>query len=227
MFTKKITILFLLSMYFISCTIEDSSDVNQQKIYADYDLRYDANSDKTRVVARFRFGGATGTLLQLTGDAQVLFKGDKLPFQTVFGGHTKEYAGEISTGSFEYTNTEFDVVINEIPTYESIGFPDDLSEVSKSGSYELSWKGKPLSVDQRAAVFIGSWTWGQDALFIEDGDGTTSVILGKDKLAQVATGNTTFYLERTTATDIGQGTPEGGRIRSSYRGINKSVEVTE
>lgn len=41
---------------------EDSSDVNQNKIYCDYELFYNQNDDKTQAVARFRFGGPTGTL---------------------------------------------------------------------------------------------------------------------------------------------------------------------
>ena len=76
MFNRLILVTLAIITIFSSCTIEDSADVNQAKIYADYDLRYDANTDKTRVVATFKFGGATGTNLQLSDPAQVVFNGE-------------------------------------------------------------------------------------------------------------------------------------------------------
>ena len=91
-------ILFITSMILASCTIEDSSDVNQEKIYADYEVFYNSNTDKTLAVAKFKFGGATGTVLQLTDPAQVTFNGDKLAFKPIYSGHIKEFAGRITEG---------------------------------------------------------------------------------------------------------------------------------
>jgi len=49
----------LFLVVFTACPIEDSSDVNQDKIYTDYEVFYNSNTDKTIVVAKFRFGGPT------------------------------------------------------------------------------------------------------------------------------------------------------------------------
>ena len=68
------------AILFMACPIEDSADVNQDKIYTDYEVFYNSNTDKTQVLARFRFGGATGTLLELNEPAEVYFDEDKPPF---------------------------------------------------------------------------------------------------------------------------------------------------
>lgn len=69
----------VLSLFFLSaCEVEASADVNQERIYADYKVFYNSNTDKTWVIARFRFGGPTGTLLELNALASVSFDGDEL-----------------------------------------------------------------------------------------------------------------------------------------------------
>ena len=93
-------------------------------------------------------------------------------------------------------------------------FQDQLDSISKSLSIDLNWVGSPLSENQRTAIFIGSWTWGQDALFLENGEGANSIVLDKGGLNNLPLGNSTIFMERTTAKDIDQGTNEGGRIKS-------------
>jgi len=223
----KISCLLMVLGIFISCEVENSADVNQDKIYADYDLRYNENSDKTTVVARFRFGGPTGTLLELTDNASVLFNDDELPFNILFGGHSKEYSGQITEGEFMYTNTEGVLFTNKAPAYESITYPTGLDSLSKNEAFELVWDGTALKADQRVGLFIGTWTFGEDGLFIEEGDGATSLILAKDVMEDVKTGSSTFFMERTTAVDIAEGTDEGGRIRATYQPENIKVEIIE
>jgi len=75
-------LMFGAGLLMTSCAKEDSSFVNQNKVYCDYELFYNQNEDKTHAVARFRFGGATGTLLELTDStgASVSFNGETLPY---------------------------------------------------------------------------------------------------------------------------------------------------
>jgi len=40
-------------------------------------------------------------------------------------------------------------------------------------------------------------------------------------------GTSTVYMDRSTAKDIDEGTPEGGRIRYKYRCTNISATVVE
>ena len=47
-------LLALAALIMASCAKEDSSDVNQNKIYVDYEVFYNQNEDKTHAVARFQ-----------------------------------------------------------------------------------------------------------------------------------------------------------------------------
>ncbi|MEO9533729.1 MAG: hypothetical protein ABJG68_01930 [Crocinitomicaceae bacterium] len=226
---KFILPILALGLVISSCTKEDSSDVNQQKIYADYEVFYNQNEDKTHVVAKFRFGGATGTVLELSDStgAYVSFEGDTLPWDPWYNAHHKEYAGNITTGSFSYTNTDGDTYVNAIPAGESIDFPLGFDTLNKSMAYTYAWAGTALAANQKVSVFVGSWTWGEDALFYTDALGATDLVMGVTQMANLATGTSTVYMDRATATDISQGTPEGGRIRYKYRPTNVTIQVVE
>ena len=124
---KKLLFLLLgVGLLIGSCAKEDSNDVNQDKIWSEYKLYYDQNDDKTHAIARFRFGGATGTLLELTDstNASVTYNGTVMPYNAWWGAHHLEFAGNITTGNFVYTNTEGTTYSNSVPTgAESIAYP--------------------------------------------------------------------------------------------------------
>lgn len=212
-----------------SCAKEDSSDVNQNKIYCDYELFYNQNEDKTHAVARFRFGGPTGTLLELsdTSGASVTFNGENLPYNVWYGGHHKEYAGQLTGGTFVYTNTNGTVYTNEVPDGESLAFQADFDTINKSTAQTLTWDGTALSANQHVGVFVGSWTWGEDAAFWTGDEGANEIVMGVTQMADLALGTSTVYMDRSTALDIAEGTLEGGRIRYKYRCTNATVQVVE
>jgi len=215
---------------FSACQKEDSNDVNQDKIYCDYELFYNQNEDKTHAVARYRFGGATGTVLELTSStgAQVTFNGEVLPYSAWYNGHHKEYAGNLTGGTFSYTNTDGTVYNNSVPApADTIGFPAGFTTIDKTQAQTLIWDGPALAADQHVGVFVGSWTWGEDALFTTFADGGTNIVMGVNQMANLAAGTSTVYMDRATAKNIAEGTSEGGRIRYKYRCTNAIVTVTE
>ncbi|MFT4601301.1 MAG: hypothetical protein ACI857_001479 [Arenicella sp.] len=226
---KLIFGIIAVSTLMVACTKEDSSDVNQQMIYSDYEVFYNKNEDKTHVVAKFRFGGPTGTVLELSDstNASVSFEGDVLPFDPWYNAHHKEYAGNITTGSFSYTNTDGVTYVNAIPSGESIDFPIGFDTINKTAAETVAWAGTALVADQQVSLFVGTWTWGEDALFYTNALGATDVVMGINEMSNLAVGSSTVYMDRSTAKDISSGTPEGGRIRYKYRGTNVTAAVVE
>jgi hypothetical protein len=213
----------------VSCEHEDSSDVNQDKIYTEYELFYNANEDKTHAVARFRFGSPTGTLLELTDSsgAFVMYNGDTLPYNVWYGGHHAEYAGNLTGGTFTYSNTEGTVFENDVPTGTTIAFPAGFDTIDKSVAQNLAWTGTALGADEHVGIFVGSWTWGEDAVFYTEDDGATQVVMGVTQMANLAIGSATVYMDRTHSTTVIEGTSEGGVIKYTYRGLNATVQVIE
>ena len=227
---KKILFLIALgSIVLISCEKEDSSDVNQQKIYANYELFYNQNQDKTHAVARFRFGGPTGTLLELTDstNASVTYNGTDMPYNIFWGGHHLEFAGSITGGTFMYTNTNGDVYSNTVPSGDTIAFDPDFDTIVKSAAQTFTWVGSPLAADQKVSAVVGSWTWGEDALFYTEDDGATNLIMGVTQMQNLAAGNSTIYMDRSTEKELTEGTTEGGRITYKYRCTNAAAQVLE
>ena len=218
----------ILSLFVLTaCEVEDSADVNQERIYADYEVFYNSNTDKTWVIARFRFGGPTGTLLELNAPASVSFDGDVLEFNPLFGGHFTELAGQVNQGTFSYTNTNEETFVNSLPAYETIAFPEELDSLSKSSAFDLAWDGTALGANQRVGLFIGSWAFGDDALFLQTEDNATSLVLGTDQLSNLPLGPSNLFMDRSTEVDITEGTSEGGKIRGKYRAPNKAVTIIE
>lgn len=231
---KRSKILFaLLSMALLlvitltSCETEDSADVNQDRIYTVYEAFYNSNTDKTWVVARFRFGGPTGTLLELNEPASVTFNGDELPYNVVFSGHYKEFAGRVTSGEFVYTNVDEVTFSNSLPSSETIQFPDGLETISKANAFSLEWEGSSLRENERVGLFVGSWAWGQDAAFLQINEGATDLVLGRNQLQNLPDGTSILYMDRTTEVEVGEGTSAGGVVRATFRAENINVDITE
>lgn len=208
-----------------SCAKGLSSDVNQNKIYAIYEVFYNENTDKTTVSARFQFGGATGTNLQLDSTSYVTFNNDTLPYNGWVLCHYKEYSGKITSGTFKYANLDGDIFTNSISGYDTLGFQSGFDTIVKSQANTITWVGSPLAANETVSVFIGSWTWGQDALAAVSGAGNTNIVLGINQLNSVAVGTATVYMDRTYQVDVAEGTSVGGVIRGVYRPQNKVVQV--
>ena len=210
-----------------SCDVEDSADVNQDRIYSVYEVFYNSNTDKTWVIARFRFGGPTGTLLELNDPASVSFNGDELPYNPVFLGHYKEFAGRLNSGEFIYTNVDGATFTNSVSTGTTISFPSGLETISKSNAFNLEWEGTSLSEDEVVGLFVGSWTWGQDAAFLQTNEGANGLELGTTQLDNLPDGQTTIFMDRSIIKTVTQGTSEGGIVRNVYRAENINVDFVE
>ncbi len=226
-----ILILALATLAITGCgTSEDSGDVNQDKIYTDYEVFYNANEDKTHVIARFRFGNALGTILELksSSGASVTYNGAALAYSKLWGGHHKEYAGNtVAEGTFVYTDADGTRYTNTAPAGTSIQFPSGFDTIDKNTAQTFAWVGTFLAADDQVGIFVGSWAWGDDAIFWTDADGAIEIIFGVNQMRNLAVGTARVFMDRWNAVDVSEGTSKGGRIRYKYRATNVSVSVID
>lgn len=215
----------IISAALFSCTGESAGDVNQDRIYTEYEQFYNSNTGTTTVIARFRFGGPLGTLLELDSTDNVKFNGDDLPYSIFWGAHVKEYVGNIAPGTFVYTNLDGNVFTNTVPAYEAIDFPSSFNELSKSTPYDFQWVGTALSQNQEVGVYVGTWGWGDDTWNFTNSVGATNMIFGLNSLSNLTLGSATVFLDRATKSTNIQGTSKGGVIRGKYRAPNRTVNV--
>jgi hypothetical protein len=215
----------LFAVFFTACTGESAGDVNQDRIYTEYEQFYNSNSGTTTVIARFRFGNALGTILELDSTDNVKFNGDDLPYSIFWGAHVREYVGNIAPGTFVYTNLDGNVFTNTVPTFETIDFPSNFTELSRSSAYDFQWTGTALGQNQEVGVFVGSWAWGDDTWNFTSSVGATNMVFGVNSLSNLPLGTSTVYLDRTTRKTNIQGTSRGGVIKGKFRAPNRVINV--
>lgn len=223
-FLRGLLLLFGIFML-ASCAKENSNDVNQDRIYAEYELYYDKNADKTYASAIFRFGNATGTQLELTAPSEVKFNNDVIPFDPVFSYYRKEYAGLITTGTFTFTDTEGNSYTNTINPYKTIAFPA-IDTIHSNNSYTVTWVGDSLLANERVDLWIDGTMQNNSELFIQYTQGAKDVVLSASRLQNLGIGNATCVMDRiweTTATGV---TSAGGKVRAKYRALNETAYVT-
>ena len=221
---KTLTLLAFLGMSLASCMREDSENVNQDRIWARYELFYDADEDITYARATFRFGHSAGTKLELTEPSEVRFNGDPIPFREGLAYYEEDYAGFVSSGTFEFEDLNGNTYVNDAEI-RSIEFPSTFGPIDQNASFEIEWEGDALGTDEIVSVWLNGINEGNAQFFTENSDGATNILLGMNQLQQLPAGTTTAIIERSYTPDIQQGTDVGGVIHGRYRGSTRSVEV--
>ncbi len=151
---KKIFWLLVIAISISGCAsneIANSKDVNQDKIYQKYSVKYDESSNETHIKATFRFGGENGTTLVLTPPSTVTFNGGKMTrYESDFVGAYYKIAQKkpLANGQeckFVFTNTEkkeytnninFNpVLIGGVPTSLKKGNPLEFTMITNPLAY--------------------------------------------------------------------------------------------
>lgn len=221
----KVIALLFIALTFTRCASENSSDVNQDRIYAEYELYYNANTDKTYASAIFRFGNATGTQLELTSPSQVKFNNDVIPFDATFSYYRKEYSGRITSGTFVFTDTDGNSFTNAVSSTRTIEFPASMDTIHNANSYTLAWVGDSVVTNERVDVWMDGPLQNNSEYFVQYLANTNTIILAANQLQQLGTGNTTCTMERVwEETAIGV-TGAGGKVRTKYKALNRTIQV--
>ncbi|MBL8937639.1 MAG: hypothetical protein JNM69_23960 [Archangium sp.] len=187
---KRVLLVWLLALPLLTgasgqgCGGEDSSVVKQDRIFTQYWLFYDANTDITSARATFRLGNALGTLLELTDPAKVTFNEKPLSYKSVPGWHEAEFPGRV-TGAFVYSNVDgqrFTVQVAALPeatVQEALTIP-------AGKAYSFTWKGPPIAKDERLEVIVTGENKLDFSIVEQRGVGATDVVIGADKTRRFA-----------------------------------------
>lgn len=206
-----------------SCVRESSEDVNQDRIFTDYELFYNANQDKTYARATFRFSNATGTNLELANPSKVTFNGDMLTFNNVLAYYEKEYAGFVQSGTFVWEDLDGNTFTNDIEIHE-IAYPaGGIDTIPRNAAFDLAWEGDPLADKEFVTVTVNGENELDAQIFITNDVGSQSIILAKNQLEKVGQGPGTVWMDRSCLPGLTQETGAGGKITGRYRPENLQV----
>jgi major membrane immunogen (membrane-anchored lipoprotein) len=222
----KLMLLLTLITLFSGCEKPaDSQDVNQDKIYGEYELFYDKNQDKTFASAWFKFNSSTGTPLQLSAPSEVKFNSDAIPYDPLFGYYRKEYAGQITTGTFNFKDTDGKVYSNTVNLAKAITNPS-IDTIRRMGAYTYTFTGDSLIANELIGLTIGNTTNPANfQVFLQNTLNSKSIVLPLTQLNQLPVGMSYCQLDRQIEKAATSTTDAGGKIRGKYRGLNKNTYV--
>ncbi|MDD5571572.1 MAG: hypothetical protein PHD97_10540 [Bacteroidales bacterium] len=223
--TKKIIAIFGLLAFLFSCKKENSEDVNQDKIYAEYEIYYDHNADKTYASAVFKFSNALGTNLQLTAPSEVKFNNDLIPYDPTFAYYRKEYAGKIMTGTFTFKDTQGKTFTNTVNFMKTVENPT-IDTIAKANSYTYAWVGDSIIANERIDLTMSCVA--SPAIlqyFLQTTVNSKNFVLSQSQLNNLPTGLANCDLSRHCETTASAVTSAGGKIKSKYRALNKTVYI--
>jgi len=219
---KNIFIIGIFLLFIFSCAKEESKNVNQDSIYTIYELSYNASTDKTIAKATFRFGGMTGTLLDLNEPAIVTFNNEELLYNSITGVHKKEFARLIPTGSFIYKDLDNNTFTNAA-VINNIDYPS-INTISSGAAFTFTWIGNPIQTNETITLTINGVL--ATEVFSSSIAGTTELVLSASKLQNLGVGSATCTLQRSfNKLSVNQGTSEGGRMAISYI-IQKTINIS-
>lgn len=220
----KIAWILVAFIFLSSCHKENSSDVNQSRIYATYELSYNADDDITYAYASFRFGDITGTLLELTTPSEVRFNNQVLNFNSSLAYYEKSFAGFIQSGTFTWKDTEENTFNNTIEIH-TIDYPVLLDTIYRDAAFEFFWNGDSLGVNEIVSLSIKNISEDDSQLFYQSNINEKSIILAMSKLLLLEEGQGQLWIERKYSPLLLEKTSAGGSISSRYRPINKDVYI--
>ncbi|MEL7002277.1 MAG: hypothetical protein AAFN93_06025 [Bacteroidota bacterium] len=228
----KLNLKSLLSLFFVvilfvgtSCESEDSENVNQDRIYALYELFYDVNRDVTFARTTFFFGNATGTKLELSDGATITFNGQSLSFDRTLAYYELRLSGLVTSGTFVYNDLDNNSFTNSVAITTTDFATDQSTVVDKSASYEIVWDGPVLSEGESVTVSIVPNAIAETELFIQNNTGANSIILTPNRLDDIQSTVGALVMDRFTSSEPAQATSAGGEVLGHYRAANLDVTI--
>ncbi len=222
-----ISIVFAAALFvFSSCERENSSDVNQDRIYVNYEMVYNQSADITYARASFFFGGITGTKLELSDPSKIICNNQLLRFKSALAYYEKEFEGFIDSARYIFTDTDMNSFLNEIYINE-IGLPEHPDTIIKGNSFTLDFIGEPLAQEESILIYIDGILEDDFINVYQNTSGATSIIIPANQTNRLSVGTNTIYLRRKTEITPQETSSAGASCSGIYQTKKTDIEVRE
>jgi hypothetical protein len=210
---------------FTACNKEDSSSVDQSKIWLAQTVDYDANTGITIASAQFRFSNGVGTLLRLDSPANLQIEGEDAEYFDALALYKKQYTGVKDSATFVYTDHDNNSFTNTILVGRSIDLPAGIDTISKSAAYDVLFQGQPLVAGETATVYIKEGNGTDWQSFTELSVGATKITMTTNKLQNLNTGGGQMKIERVKFGEPADNPGKGGLTTSKYSSQVKQIVI--
>lgn len=202
-----------------SCTREDVKDVSPNTVYQQYEVFYNKNTNKTQVLAVFRFNNALGTNLKLSSPSDIKFNNDTLVYDALLAMYKREYNGSV-TGVFTFTDADKKVYSNSLSEIYQVDYPT-MDTVNSTQNYTFNWVGSPISGEEVVSISVDGTTQFNFEYFEQREGGKTNIVFLQERLALLGKGSAVANMERLWGKNISESTKAGGRITSRFKAMDK------
>lgn len=208
-----------------SCTIENSSDVNQDRIYQRLIMVYNDEDNTSSITVRFTIGNDWGNPIQLTGNSDIKFNNMGLDWSGTIGSYGKVFNEKILNGNFVYTNANNTIYTNT-GTVRNIGINNFPTSLNKSQDYEFKWTGEKIISGEIISLYFKYIDSTNNSVEItQDIVNSDKITIPKTELQKLKTGQIQCYIQRQQIfQQLQQAPPVGGYMALSF--YTKKVNVT-
>jgi hypothetical protein len=216
----KALLLSMFGIILVSCAsneIGESKDVNQDKIYQDYVIQYEEETEKATIQSQFRFAGQDGTTLVLSAPSSIKINGKAIAVDsnTMKGAYYETTATE-KTYQFLFTDNLGKKYTNDI-TIQPIEFLQKPTAVDSTQDLAL-----PINLLKVNNGIVTIESVNSDSSFFlsqEVNTTTKSIIIPKAVLSKQKSGSVTVKIGLNYSVDLQQKTAEGGIISVEYTAV--------
>lgn len=224
---NTIAIGLLSVLFFTACKKEASINIDQNRIYSDYEVKYDQESNRTTVQATFRVDHNSGKKLELTYPSRVGFNEETMAWRNLAGIYEANFSGNITHSSFIYFDADGNRFDNAGATINPIDLPYGMNNISKNGNFFLPWNGAALQQGETVEVVISGGSQSGKETFQATVVGASYISLPEYKLDRLEVGTARIQISREKTVSLQQSNLSGGRITSKYESREIMVDITE
>lgn len=224
---STIGIALLSVLFFTACKKEASINVDQNRIYSDYEVTYDQMSNQTVAQAVFRVDHNSGKKIELTYPSRVGFNDETMGWRNLGGMYSSTLPGNHLNGRFTYFDAEQNSFQNAGAEVNPIDLPFGMNNISKNGNFFLPWTGAVLQSGETVEVIISGGDQSGSRTFTATAIGSSYITLDQFKLNNLVAGTAKIQIIRERTVGLQQSNLSGGRITSRYKGRKITVNITE
>ena len=216
----KRTLIVILLIGLISACRKDSSEIEQNRIYQEYDVVYNNQTGNTEVSATFRENDASGKILKLTGGAKVFFNEEQISGKSNF---YETYAGFISPVKIEfvdsdgkkYTNYSFGINYVDVSPLENF--------ISGINNY-FSWGGSAVGENESVTFYARNSEGTSNDQRVSQ-QGASAINLNSTFFDNFQNQFFTYWLKRKRISYLGDFAIVGGSFSVYYRSQDRVEEL--
>jgi len=225
---RQISIVFLVAaLAVVGCKKEVSKNIEQDKIYTQYELSYNQTENVTYATATFKFSSTNGTKLMLSEPSTVMIDGTEMNWDNDNGFYRNEFSGFKSSATFNWVDLDGNSFTNTIDI-KDIALPATINDLHFTDSVTyFMWNGSPLDSNENVILTIDGLGSTDTRIFSVDTVGATTITIDSLRLSQIDSGMVQLFLNLRYSPALTEQTSRGGSITGSYQTNTVEVLLTD